>query len=53
MCRLIEELDRKRLAISSVNPSSYCVVNFPQTNSQKGGTSAGVATMTKTLRPNR
>jgi hypothetical protein len=45
MCRLIEERDGKRLSISSVNPSSSSAVNFIQTNPQKGGTSAGGATM--------
>jgi hypothetical protein len=46
MCRLIEEWDGKRLANSSVNPSSSsCTVNFAQTNPQKSGTSVGGATM--------
>jgi hypothetical protein len=45
MCRLIEEQDGKRLAISSVNHSSSSAVNFTKTNPKLGGTSTGGATM--------
>jgi hypothetical protein len=44
--RLIEKRDRKKLVDSNVNPfSSYCAVNFAQTNPQTSGISAGGATI--------
>jgi hypothetical protein len=45
MHRLIEEQDGKKLADSNMHPSSsYCTVNFAQTNSHPSGTSTGGTT---------
>jgi hypothetical protein len=41
MRRLIEERDGKKLVDSNVHPSSYCTVNFAQTNPQPSDTSIG------------
>jgi ssRNA-specific RNase YbeY (16S rRNA maturation enzyme) len=44
--RLIEERDRKKLNVTSVNPSSYtCAVSFTQTHPHTSGASAGGTSM--------
>jgi hypothetical protein len=45
LCMLIEEWDGKKLYNLNVNPSSFCIVNFTQTDPHTSGTSAGGTTM--------
>jgi hypothetical protein len=45
LCMLIEEWDGKKLYNLNVNPSSFCIVNFTQTDPHTSGTSTGGTTM--------